>query len=172
MKKIGIVLTALIAGMLLVNCSTTQIYLVRHAEKASSPPGNPPLTEAGQQRAMALAETLQNKNIRHVYSTKTLRTMSTAEPLAKQAGLAIQAYSPDTLWETVRYLTGLPKGNVLVVGHSNTLLPMLDQFPVKHAKQTIPDSDYDNLFIVSYKKRFGKATRMQLQETTFGAYAE
>lgn len=172
MKKIGIVLTVVMTGLLLVTCTTTQIYLVRHAEKGTTPTNNPPLTAVGEKRAMDLAKVLENKEIRHVYSTNTLRTMATAQPFVEQNGLTTQPYSTDTLWEMSRYVTRLHKGNILIIGHSNTILPLLDQFPVNHVKQTIPDSDYDNLFILSFKKRFGKATNLRLQETTFGAYAE
>jgi broad specificity phosphatase PhoE len=168
MKKIGIMMT----GLLLVNCTTTQVYLVRHAEKGATPANNPPLTAVGEKRAMDLAKVLQDKGIQHVYSTNTLRTRSTAQPFVKQNALTIQSYSTDTLWEMSRYITKLPKGNILVVGHSNTILPLLDQFPVNHVKQTIPDSDYDNLFVVSVKKWMGRVYQFRLKETTFGEPAE
>ena len=38
---------------------------------------NPPLTEAGKQRAEALKEVLKTKKIGYVFSTNTLRTLST-----------------------------------------------------------------------------------------------
>ena len=71
-----------------------------------------------------------------------------------------------------RYLTKLRRTNVLIVGHSNTLLPLLDQLPVTHQKKEIPDSDYDNLFVVTVKRRFLRPPLIRLQEKTYGALAE
>ncbi|WP_373331303.1 SixA phosphatase family protein [Salmonirosea aquatica] len=146
--------------------------MVRHAEKAATPANDPPLTAVGQQRAQALLDTLRNKNIEYIFSTNTLRTRSTAEPLSQAIGVPIEPYATDTLWEVARRLTKLRGGNVLVVGHSNTLLPLLDQLPVTHQKKTIPDSDYDNLFIVTVKRRFLRPPLIRLEEGTFGALAE
>jgi phosphohistidine phosphatase SixA len=160
----------LLLGMM-SSCSPTKIYLVRHAEKASQPANDPPLTAAGQQRAQALLDSLSDEGIRYIYSTNTTRTRSTAEPLARALGVTIRPYGTDTLWEVARHLTKL-RGNSLVVGHSNTLLPLLDQLPVTHAKKEIPDSDYDNLFVVTVKRRFLRPPLIRLNEKTYGAFAE
>lgn len=171
-KKIwqGLVLGLLVSG--LANCSSTQLYLVRHAEKATTPASDPPLTPAGQERAQALRDSLKSKNIRYIFSTNTQRTRATAEPLAQLLGLTIKPYGTDTLWEVARHLTRQRGGNVLVVGHSNTLLPLLDQLPVTHAKKSIPDSDYDNLFVVNVKRRFLRPPLIRLVETTYGTPAD
>lgn len=123
-------------------------------------------------RAEALKNSLQDKNIKYIYSTNTTRTRTTAEPLAAKLGLITKPYATDTLWEVAKHLRKLRGGNALVVGHSNTLLPLLDQLPVTHQKKTIPDSDYDNLFIVTVKRRFLRPPLIRLQEKTFGAVAE
>ena len=156
----------------LSGCSTHTLYLVRHAEKAATPANDPPLTAAGQARAQALRDSLRNKEIGVIYSTSTLRTRSTAEPLSQAIGVPVKPYGTDTLWEVARYLTKLRQTNVLVVGHSNTLLPLLDQLPVTHQKKEIPDSDYDNLFVVTIKRRFLRPPLIRLQEKTYGALAE
>jgi phosphohistidine phosphatase SixA len=153
-------------------CSTSHIYLVRHAEKAAAPAADPPLTAAGQQRAQALADSLRTKGIVAIYSTNTLRTRSTGEPLARALNLTIRPYSTDTLWETARHLMKLKNGNALVIGHSNTLLPLLDQFPVAHRQTTIADSDYDNLYRVEVKRRFLLKPQVTLTEGTYGAVAD
>ena len=156
----------------LSGCASHTLYIVRHGEKATAPANDPPLTAAGQQRALALRDSLRDKKIGLIYSTNTLRTRSTAEPLAQTIGVAIKPYNTDTLWEVARYLTKLHRTNVLVVGHSNTLLPLLDQLPVTHQKKEIPDSDYDNLFVVTVKRRFLRPPLIRLQEKTYGALAE
>lgn len=171
-RKLRILLgVGLMAGFL-TSCSSHSIYLVRHAEKAATPASDPPLTAEGKVRAQALKDSLQDKNVKFIYSTNTTRTRTTAGPLAEKLGIVIKPYGTDTIWEVARHLRKLRGGNVLVVGHSNTLLPLLDQLPVTHQKKTIPDSDYDNLFVVTVKRRFLRPPLIRLQEKTFGATAE
>ena len=171
-KKIGLIGALGIVLGLLSGCASHTLYLVRHAEKASTPVNDPPLTVAGQQRAQALLDTLRDKKIAFIYSTNTLRTRATAQPLAQAIDVPIKPYATDTLWEVARRLTKLRRGNALVVGHSNTLLPLLDQLPVTHMKKTIPDSDYDNLFVVKVKRRFLRPPLIRLEEKAYGELAE
>lgn len=171
MKLRTLLSIALVAG-LFVGCSSHTLYLVRHAEKEATPANDPPLTVEGKVRAEVLKDSLQDKNIKNIYSTSTLRTRSTAKPLAEKLGIAIYSYNTDTLWEVAKHLRKVSGGNALVVGHSNTLLPLLDQLPVTHQKKTIPESDYDNLFVVTVKRRFFRPPLIRLQEKTFGAMAE
>ncbi len=65
-----------------VSSCTTSFYVVRHAEKSTTPKEDPILTEAGSQRAERLKMILENKGIERVYSTKTVRTTTTGKPLA------------------------------------------------------------------------------------------
>src|SRR5215471_8592356 len=76
-------------ALALLSCSHT-VYIVRHAEKISSTDSaakmmanDPPLSEAGKVRALVLRDELKKKNIQHIYSTNTVRTKSTAEPLSQ-----------------------------------------------------------------------------------------
>ena len=68
-------------ALLLTACGHTY-YVVRHAEKATQEANmssDVPLSEAGQQRAVALKEALDNKKIAYVFSTNTIRTTTTAK---------------------------------------------------------------------------------------------
>ncbi len=170
--KLRTLLTIVWAAGLLASCSSHTLYLVRHAEKAAIPANDPPLTAEGKVRAEVLRDSLLDKNIKYIYSTNTTRTRTTGEPLAEKLGLIIRPYATDTVSEVAKHLRKLRGGNALVVGHSNTLLPLLDQFPVTHQKKTIPDSDYDNLFVLTVKRRFLRPPLIRLQEKTFGAFAE
>jgi phosphohistidine phosphatase SixA len=103
----------------------TVIVLVRHAEKATAPANDPPLTEAGLARAKALAAALADADIQTIISTPTLRTLSTAKPLADARGLTIEtvALGPTAVHIKAVAAAALAhrgKG-VLVVGHSNTI---------------------------------------------------
>jgi broad specificity phosphatase PhoE len=157
----------------LTACSHTY-YVVRHAEKAvpsagttMSSPNDPPLSEAGQQRAQALKELLQDKSIRAIYSTNTLRTKSTAEPLRVATGLTMQTYGPMPDSTFIRLLKGL-KHNTLVVGHSNTVDNIVNGLTgASSVPGDLADSEYDNLFVVKYKKFFG--TKISYERRKYGA---
>src|SRR5215208_3579584 len=112
----------LIAILFLLSCNTTSFFIVRHAEKetATTMTTDVPLSEAGRQRAGALKELLKNENIQYFYYTNYIRTKATAQPLAEATGNKIEVYDPnDSLF--AGKLKSLSKGNVLVVGHSNTV---------------------------------------------------
>ena len=138
-----------------ISCTRT-IYIVRHAEKIASSDSaakmmqnDPPLSEAGKVRALVLKDELASKHVDHIYSTNTTRTRSTAEPLSQAIKVNVETYSNiDSLISTIRSI----KGNVLVVGHSNTV----DDIVNKLCGQTkiasdLKDGEYDNLFIVKIR---------------------
>ncbi len=154
-------LLLLVLSVVLFSCSNT-IYLVRHAEKASGidaatmkPLTDPPLTLEGEERALLLKQILGSKNIKHIYSTNTLRTISTAKPLKElYIGLSIITYSskPDSLNAFIQQIKNIRKGDILIVGHSNTV----DDIANKIAGKTVvpgdlKDNAHDNLFIFKRK---------------------
>jgi len=128
------------------------IFVVRHAERADASAGAPPtmasdpdLSEKGKARAQALATVLQDAKITAIYTTQYKRTVQTADPLAR--ALAIQPTALDAR-ETAGLIEKLKAGgNALVVGHSNTVGPILQQLGVADAI-TLGDEDYDNIFVV------------------------
>jgi phosphohistidine phosphatase SixA len=155
--------------IILASCSS-KIYLVRHAEKSTEPKDNPHLTEAGKERAIALKDLLQTKKITTIYSTNTNRTKETATPLAELQNVPIQLYGNDTLPQLFKTIFQSKK-NTLVVGHSNTVLKLLDAMQLKHVKISIADQEFDNLFIVKVKKYNKKKTNpfiATLVETKYG----
>jgi phosphohistidine phosphatase SixA len=95
------------------------VVLVRHAEKADEPAGDPPLSAAGAVRAAELARVLAGAGITRIHSSDTRRTMDTARPLAEALGIEIERYDPRDLEGMAARLRALP-GRHLVVGHSNT----------------------------------------------------
>lgn len=120
------------------------IYLVRHAEKAKDGTKNPHLTEVGKKRASYIAALLQNEEIRYIFSTNYYRTQETAKPLATKLIREVQIYNPSALKDFAKKLTAL-KGNILVVGHSNTT-PQLVTFLGGDSHGQIDESDYSRLY--------------------------
>ena len=120
---------ALALAAMLAACATTPAHggavafvVVRHAEKADDGSKDPPLSEAGQARARALADSLRGTALRAAYATGYRRTQSTAAPAAQAHGLAVATY--DASRPAAEFAARLRRdhhdGTVLVVGHSNT----------------------------------------------------
>ena len=130
----------------------TTVWVVRHAEKDASLQGNDPVLSAdGQRRALALARALKPQNLKAIYVTRLKRTGLTAKPLADQAKILPRFYT-DSLKQYANVILKNFKGkNVLIVGHSNTIMPLLAAFGAEQPFQELADDDYDMLFKVTVK---------------------
>lgn len=125
-------------------------YVVRHAEKDLTPGlPNPPLTAAGLARAQALAGSLRRAHPAALFTTNTQRTRATLAPLAAATGLAPRLYDaqqPGALADTLR--RAYAGRAVVVVGHSNTLLPLLAALGAPAPVAAIGGGEYRYLFEV------------------------
>ncbi|GAB2976340.1 phosphoglycerate mutase family protein [Mucilaginibacter puniceus] len=161
----------LLAVLLLISCTafaqTTTIWIVRHAEKATTPVNDPDLTPEGRARAAALAKQLKQQNIAAVFTTLYKRAAETGEPTLKKANLPeLQIYNPsDLLAFAKKVLQNYAGKNVLVVGHSNTVIPTLLAFGATKPFDTLDDEDYDQLFKVT----IGPDKRVRLVIKRYGA---
>ncbi len=102
------------------------VVLVRHAEKATTPADDPALSPAGQQRAEALTQALEHAGITAIITTQFRRTRDTAQPLATRLHiepLVVLARRGESAAHISEVVAAIRKqsGNVLVVGHSNTV---------------------------------------------------
>lgn len=140
----------------------TTLILVRHAEKAFDKEGDPALTVEGEERAEALAETLEGVDIDAVYSTPFKRTRLTVEPLVKRKGLEIVDYNPFKLEDMVGTIEENRGKTLLISGHSNTTPAILNMLLGEDKFGQLNESDYDNLYIVYYLA-VGKVKVLQLQ---------
>ena len=147
---------ALLVVLLTASTAAAQgtIFLVRHAERADTVPGAPPsmsadpsLSETGRARAASLAAILKDADIGAIFVTEFKRTQETAAPLAQALGIkpaTVGSKDRSTLVEQLKTISG----NVLVVGHSNTVPDILKALGVAEPV-TIGDNDYDDLFVVT-----------------------
>jgi broad specificity phosphatase PhoE len=139
-------------GSFLAASATAQppvIFLVRHAERAAISghvPSDTGLSAAGRERAEALARALKDAEITAIYTTEYKRTRETAAPVARSLGIQPEVIPGDDLRGLIAKLKASP-GNVLVVGHSNTLPQIISALGVS-SRVTVAESDYDNLFLV------------------------
>jgi broad specificity phosphatase PhoE len=146
-------LVAILALLISAPAAAQQtVFLVRHAERADMEKGAPPsddpdLSNSGRARAEALATLLKDADITAIFITKFKRTAQTAAPLAKAAGLSpvvVDGTNAPAIAKEIR----AQKGNVLIVGHSNTVPDIIKALGVETIVN-IGDKDFDNLFIVT-----------------------
>lgn len=122
------------------------IYLVRHAEKG--PGTDPSLTDAGWARAERLATELSDAGLSKIWSTNTTRTLQTAGKVSEMTGVSVSQYDAADLPTLAENIAGVG-GVHLVVGHSNTVPPLVDLL----ADDPEPDPmdepvEYDRLYTV------------------------
>ena len=123
------------------------IFIVRHAEKASTGGNDPDLSLQGQKRADALAHILKDSQITSVFVTELKRTQETAAPTTKAAHVnptVVPGNDVAGLAAKVRALNG----NALVVGHGNTIPDLIKALGIT-TPISIPDNDYTEIFVVS-----------------------
>lgn len=143
------------------------IFVVRHAERAdaggggmTTPATDPPLSVAGNERAARLAAMLRSADVRHIFSTEFVRTRQTAAPTAQALHLevvAVPANDPGAVIAKARQA----RGNVLIVGHSNTVPDLLRRLGIT-GEITIGDTEFDNLFAV-VRPAAGQPTLVRLR---------
>jgi broad specificity phosphatase PhoE len=123
------------------------IFVVRHAEKASTGGNDPDLSLAGQKRADVLVGILKDSQITAVFVTEFKRTQETAAPAAAAAHLSPTVVPANDVPGLVVKLRRL-NGNALVVGHGNTIPDLMKALGIT-TPINIPDDDYTEIFIVS-----------------------
>lgn len=168
-NKLLFICTLILFGNLLSSFSIlaqdqeiTQIFFIRHAEKERDGSKDPLLTKEGESRANHWAGVFKNVDFADVYSTQTIRTISTALPTAAQKGKEIIIYDYKTV-DIAAIAQKYPGQSILIVGHSNST-PMLvnsllgeDRFP------EIDDNNFSNLYIVTYAKGLSRATLLYIE---------
>jgi len=129
---------------------TTTYFLIRHAEKVRENPAdkNPDLNERGFQRAENWKKVLQNISFDVIYSTDYIRTIKTAEPIAKKSNLEIKRYNPSKVDFNLFQLENEGK-NVLIVGHSNTVPQFVNGLIKQQKYQEMDDAEFSHLYIVT-----------------------
>jgi broad specificity phosphatase PhoE len=148
---------ALVAGLSVqaarLGAQGNTVILVRHAEKAAST-GDPGLTSDGEARARALADAIRGFPLDGVVVTEYRRTQATAAIAAAGGGLvpivipvgASVAVHAESVAAAVRRFP--PHSAVLVVGHSNTLGPIIAALGGP-ATDDLCDTEYSTIFVLT-----------------------
>jgi broad specificity phosphatase PhoE len=134
--------------------STTVIF-VRHADTDESMPSDdPPLNARGRARAELLADFLQKvdvtSSVNAIYASDKRRTQETAAPLAQRLHLPVEI---DDHFDTKGFMRRVWREHrgeiILVVSHSNTIAPLIDELHGKKGLPPIEHDDYNDVYIVS-----------------------
>lgn len=135
-----------------LSAQSTTVIVVRHAEKATAPAADPPLTAAGEARAAALVDVVKDAGISAIISTNYLRTKGTVVPIAARLGLTVQIVNaalpqhPRLVADSV--LANYRGKTVLISGHSNTVPAIVAALGAPRPAD-ICDDGYDNVFVVT-----------------------
>jgi broad specificity phosphatase PhoE len=164
---IGYTIVALGLAYFLAERPSTTVIFVRHADTGvEMADGDPPLNERGRQRAELLADFLQDidvvAGVNAIYASDKRRTQETAAPLAKRLNLTVEiADHLDTAGFMRRVLRDHNEEIVLIVSHSNTIAPLIDEL---HGSKRLPPfgaDEFDEVYIVT-KPWWGKVKTLRL----------
>ena len=89
-----------------------------------------------------------------MFSSNYNRTEQTADVIANDKGLEVEFYNPNKLDKFAdESIIDNKDGVILVVGHSNTTPSLLNILIGKNDYSIIPETEYDNLFLVSVSEK-------------------
>lgn len=144
----------------------SRVILVRHAEKVDAS-RDPDLSVAGMARAMALAAALEEERIDAIVVSQFRRTAMTAAPIARARGVTPRVVpargTPADYADSVAAAINSTEGTVLVVGHSNTLAPLVARLGGPTIAD-LCDGEYARMLVLD---RRGDAAR--LEERSYGS---
>lgn len=168
MKKILLILFVVLLGQQSVNAQkAVKIWVVRHAEKLTvdSADQDPELSEQGKDRALALLKELKGQKIDSIFATDYKRTKLTGFPLADKIGISVKTYDHKDINLLAKQWIANAKGkNLLIIGHSNTVLEIIEAFGGKRPLPKLTDGDYDYIF-----EMVVKADKVEVSTGQYGA---
>jgi len=159
MKKLFVLLALTLLFINIVSAQTTTVWVVRHAEKDKSNPqdNNPSLSDEGRIRAGDLATYLKKVKFDVAFATPTKRTHQTLDSLVIPK--VVDYKDIKSLVDSIK--TNYVGKNVIIAGHSNTVLEIIEAFGGKKPKEELTDDDYDYIFELSVK---GNKARVKMDQ--------
>ena len=152
--RYAVLLLLLLGVSLPAYSQATVVMVIRHAEKATDPAGDPSLSEAGRQRAQALIDVAGEAGVTAIYSSQFKRTQETVAPLAAYLGLSVTTaeISRDNLETYPKHLAETllaeHRGEtIVVVNHSNTV-PLIVEALGGGPVPEITEDEYAHFFVV------------------------
>lgn len=141
----------------------TTVILVRHAEKKIEPNNaDPDLAPEGSARADEIARMFANAGINTIFATQYKRTQQTVRPLSDRIHVPVTLLDDDQNDELVKRIQTSLRGQTIFIAGHNYSVPVIASALSGESFPMIPESEYDNLFIVTIY-RFGKAKVIRLK---------
>jgi 2,3-bisphosphoglycerate-dependent phosphoglycerate mutase len=131
--------------------ATTVVFVVRHAETQPASDADPELNIDGRERAARLAKVLAQaqpvRGVDAIFASEFRRSQQTATPLSQELALAVNVV-PSAAWSDLpQRITGEHRGeNVIVVGSSNTIPPLIEALSGQEV--TLREDEHDVMFVV------------------------
>jgi broad specificity phosphatase PhoE len=167
MKRLALVAAVLIILLSLTGGLSAQgkktIILIRHAEKETSEmtdQNDPPLDPSGKERAERLVKKIGKYHPGAIYSTNYKRTRGTVEPLAKERNKTIQIYDASKPQDLVNTIMASKTKRFVIVGHSNTIPPLVNLITEKDLFKNLQDPEYSVIWIIRMKD--GKVRKVEI----------
>lgn len=137
------------------------VFLIRHAEQVRDVE-DPPLTDAGQQRAKTWASILRDADLKVIYTSKKRRTMQTGKPISEALKVPMETMSRKDVQGLVDRVNNEHADDaVLIISHTRTLPKLVKAFGSLD-DGSINRDDYDNLFVIVPKEE-GDVTMFRLR---------
>ena len=157
---------ALFMAWVWFTANSTTVIVIRHAEKESVSTPDPALSPAGQARAELLArmygESRDVGRLDAIYVSATLRSRSTAAPLASRLGITpIVAPSDDSKQLAHRVLRENSGKRAMIVGHANTVPDIVAALSGRSDIPKMDEKDFSVMYIVTVP-RIGHANVLRL----------
>jgi broad specificity phosphatase PhoE len=158
-----VVMVIVVAYFVTFRRQVTTVIIVRHTEKIIDP-NNPDvdLSPAGQARAQELARMFGDAGISAIYATQYKRTQETVKPLADKLGLPVTIVNSKNTADLLAKIRAANSGQtVFIAGHNNTVPEIINALGGP-SYPTIPESEYDNLFVVTiYRTGHARVVKMK-----------
>ncbi len=127
---------------------TTQLYIIRHTEKASDSDENPSLSAAGIERASYWKKVLQHIEFDQVFTTDFIRNVQTAELISTESDIKPELYYPMS-FDVVKFLQLVQGQKVLIIGHSNTIPDMVNRLIDETKYPPMSHENYNQLYLIT-----------------------
>jgi phosphohistidine phosphatase SixA len=164
----GGILVLLAAVFYWNSATTTTIVVIRHAEKQIGTIDDAPLSPQGEQRATRLAQMFGDAEsfgrVKQIYVTDTRRAQQTAAGLAQRLNLKPLVVDPKDSPAGIarRVLRENRGGLAIVVGHSNTVPPLVAKLSDSDQVPPMSEEEFDTMYVVTVPT-IGKASVLRLK---------
>jgi DNA-binding winged helix-turn-helix (wHTH) protein/phosphohistidine phosphatase SixA len=133
------------------NSDMTQIYILRHTEKSDTVTEDPPLSEAGIERAHYLKKVLQYIEFDRIFTTDYVRNIQTSNILVGDKNIKPEIYYPMS-FEVLEFIKSIQGQKILIIGHSNTIPDMVNRIIGESTYPPMSHKNYNLMHIVNISK--------------------